>query len=193
MPLSSLFSNLFSSRSTKLQRRTSTLSRKKQIKDKPENEQVAVASDTRPSAPPHYQNHSDQQLQVAQIHLNDDSSTRGNSLKLLRMDSAFPESFWDIGNYKYVLKRCDNGNKLSGELSDMISERAKLEEAYAKSIKQWSKKWSDHLNNESTEYESTKDAWYAFLEAGNQTADIHSETCKVRTCLLFFSRVLLEK
>lgn len=33
------------------------------------------------------------------------------------------ENFWDLGNYKYALKRCDNGYKLGGELVDMISER----------------------------------------------------------------------
>jgi hypothetical protein len=60
----------------------------------------------------------------------------------------------------------------------MISERAKLEETYAKSIKQWNKKWSQHLNNESSEYETTKSAWKAFLDAGIQTSDIHLDMCK---------------
>ena len=87
-------------------------------------------------------------------------------------------SFWDIGNYKYALKRCDNGHKLGSELIDMISERAKLEENYAKSIRQWNKKWSQHLNNESSEYETTKLAWKAFLDAGIQTSDIHLDMCK---------------
>ncbi len=39
-------------------------------------------------------------------------------------------SFWDIGKYKIALKRCDNGQKLADELSEMISERAKIEDNY---------------------------------------------------------------
>jgi hypothetical protein len=97
--------------------------------------------------------------------------------RLNRLDST-PESFWDIGNYKYALKRYDNGAKLAQDLTDMISERAKLEEAYAKSLRQWSKKWYDYLQNESTEYETSKDAWYAYLDMGNRAADVHQDACK---------------
>ena len=69
------------------------------------------------------------------------------------------ESFWDIGKYKIALKRCDNGQKLATDLSELISERAKLEDNYGKSIKAWSQKWTDTLNKEAIEYESTKEAW----------------------------------
>lgn len=43
--------------------------------------------------------------------------------------------FWDIGGYKAVLERCDNGCKLSDDLKKMIEKRAKLEKDYANSIK----------------------------------------------------------
>lgn len=89
-----------------------------------------------------------------------------------------PVSFWDIGNYKYALKRCDNGQKLANEMVEMISERADLEKNYAKSIRQWNKKWTEYLNNETSEYETTKTGWKAFLDAGNQTSEIHLDMCK---------------
>lgn len=183
MPLGSLFSSLncASSRSSKLKRRTSRLNRRQKDTDGAENE-----LDNRPQAPPSQSSHSLARKKPTAPSSGDDyeagnqslSDKSHHSLKLLRMDSVFQESFWDIGNYKYTLKRCDNGSKLASELAAMISERAKLEDAYAKSIKQWSKRWYDHLQNESTEYESTKDTWYAFLDAGNRTADIHSDLCK---------------
>jgi hypothetical protein len=60
----------------------------------------------------------------------------------------------------------------------MISERAKLEESYAKSIRQWNKKWSEHLNSETSEYETSKAAWRAFLDASYLTSEIHLDMCK---------------
>ena len=86
-------------------------------------------------------------------------------------------NFWDIGNYKYVLARCDDGQKLGVELMEMISERAKVEEAYAKSLQQWHKKWTYHLRTKSDEYETSKDMWQNFANTGNQCADIHLEMC----------------
>jgi len=88
------------------------------------------------------------------------------------------KSFWDIGNYKYTVKRCDNGNKLAQELAEMISERAKLEESYGKSLQSWHRKWTNHLNEDSPEYETTKLAWHAFLDANVKTADIHFDLSK---------------
>lgn len=171
MPLSSVFSSLncASSKSSKLQRRTSNLNKKKTGGSSSSNSAPSfpinnspiepTTNSSSPSAPPPYIHQTIEQLP-------DLTMTTTSKKKLFaRMDSTPEgESFWDIGNYKYVLRRCDNGNKLSAELADMITERAKLEEAYAKSLRQWAKKWSDHLDNESAEYGTTKDAWHAFLE-----------------------------
>lgn len=87
-------------------------------------------------------------------------------------------SFWDIGNYKFTLKRCDNGYVLSDKLINMLSERAKIEEDYSKSLKQWSKKWNSYLDRNSSEGEETKKGWKGLLEVGNQSAELHLELCK---------------
>lgn len=73
------------------------------------------------------------------------------------------QSFWEVGRFKIALKRCDNGSKLANDLSDLISERAKLEDNYGKALKNWSNKWTDHLNKDSSEYETTKDAWVSLF------------------------------
>jgi hypothetical protein len=39
-------------------------------------------------------------------------------------------------------------------------------------------KWSKYLDKTSTEYETTKDGWYAFLSLGDNIADIHLDTSK---------------
>lgn len=164
MPFTSMLSSLncASSRSSKLQKRTSSMNKKKSAeKTSASTSRLNIepnASSSSPSAPLAYQQSSSEQLP-------DLTQTTKLGRGLRRLDSTpNGESFWDIGNYKYVLKRCDNGNKLSSELADMITERGKLEESYAKSLRQWAKKWSDHLENESNEYGTTKDAWYGFLE-----------------------------
>jgi hypothetical protein len=64
------------------------------------------------------------------------------------------KSFWSIGGYKAVLTRCEDGHELGNRLVDMLTDRAKIEDTYAKSLIQWKKKWVDHLNSESTEYAS---------------------------------------
>ena len=89
------------------------------------------------------------------------------------------ESFWEPGNFKVALKRCDNGHKLGDELADMITERAKLEEQYVKSLRAWYKKWDEHLRSrESSEYESTKSGWLTFVRLGEQTAAVHAGMAK---------------
>ena len=77
-----------------------------------------------------------------------------------------------------LLSRCDNGYKLGSDLSEMISDRAKLEDNYGKSIKAWSTKWKNQLEKESPEYETTKEAWSAFLEAGSKQANVHIDLSK---------------
>ena len=43
--------------------------------------------------------------------------------------------FWEIGGYKILLDRCDNGLKLTTDLKTMIEKRANLEKDYASSLK----------------------------------------------------------
>ena len=86
------------------------------------------------------------------------------------------KNFWEVGNYKYTVKRCFNGYTLGTELATMISERADIEEAYAKSLQQWHKQWTEHLRHKTTEYETGRDSWQAMLNTGNLVADIHMDT-----------------
>jgi hypothetical protein len=88
------------------------------------------------------------------------------------------KNFWNIGNYKYAVERCENGFKLGNELIDMINERASIEETYAKSLKEWHKKYTNHLRNKSDEYETSKDAWQALANTANLTSEIHMDTSR---------------
>jgi hypothetical protein len=60
----------------------------------------------------------------------------------------------------------------------MISERADIEKAYAKSLKAWSKKWNDYLQKGS-EYGSMKMTYYAALNEADKIAEIHLNTHNV--------------
>lgn len=71
----------------------------------------------------------------------------------------------------------------------MINERAEIEETYAKSLKEWHKKYTNHLRTKSDEYETSKDAWQAFANTGNLTAEIHLETS--RNFNFFLKKILI--
>lgn len=93
---------------------------------------------------------------------NGDKSTADTDLYLPQTDS-----FWEVGQpnwllpdwlyrfavflrrqinkYSRVVKRCDDGNKLTTDLLCMINERAELEKAFSKMLKGWSKKWSEYV------------------------------------------------
>lgn len=50
------------------------------------------------------------------------------------------DSFWEVGQYKRTVKRCEDGNKLCNDMVQMIAERADIEKTYSKNLKAWSKK-----------------------------------------------------
>lgn len=85
------------------------------------------------------------------------------------------DSFWEIGQYKRTVKRTEESYKLCNDLMQMLSERASLEKMYAKSLKTWSKKWSDYLDKSSSEYGSMKLTWQALLNESTRLSDIHTK------------------
>ncbi|KRX68982.1 Protein kinase C and casein kinase substrate in neurons protein 1, partial [Trichinella sp. T9] len=82
------------------------------------------------------------------------------------------ESFWEIGQYKRSVRRIEDAPRLCSELSLLIRERSEIEAAYAKSLQQWSKKWSEHVDK-GVEYGSAQEAWKAILQEGRSKADLH--------------------
>lgn len=88
------------------------------------------------------------------------------------------DSFWEIGQYKRTVKRCEDGYKVCNDLTQMFADRADIEKAYAKSLKSWSKKWNDYLNKGS-EYGSMKATWMSALNEADKVAEIHQTTHNV--------------
>ncbi|XP_054165404.1 protein kinase C and casein kinase substrate in neurons protein 2-like isoform X2 [Oppia nitens] len=85
---------------------------------------------------------------------------------------AGSDSFWEPGNYKKTTKRAEDGSKLCNDLILLIKERSEIEQNYAKSLKQWSKKWSD-LIEKGPEYGTTEAAWKAVLVEADRRCDVH--------------------
>ncbi|UJR21133.1 hypothetical protein I4U23_024232 [Adineta vaga] len=98
---------------------------------------------------------------------NGDKSNADNDLYLPQTDS-----FWEIGKYNRVVKRCDDGNKLTTDLLSMINERAELEKSFSKMLKGWSKKWSDYVAK-SSEFGSMTAAWKAIMAEADASAEVH--------------------
>ena len=88
------------------------------------------------------------------------------------------DSFWEIGQYKRTVKRCEDGYRLCNDVVQMIAERADLEKQYAKSLKAWSKRWQEYLQKGS-EYGSMRVAWSSSLVEADKLAEIHMSTHNV--------------
>lgn len=88
------------------------------------------------------------------------------------------DSFWEIGQYKRTVKRCEDGYRLCNDIVQLISERADIEKAYSKSLKTWSKKWNEYLQKGS-EYGTMKSTWMSSLNEADRLAEIHLATHNV--------------
>ena len=93
---------------------------------------------------------------------------------LLKYDEPKSDSFWDIGNYRKVVKRIEDGLRLCGDLVKMAQERAEIESKYSKSLQHWSKKWEDIIGK-GPEYGSIEVGWKASLQESTKIAEIHME------------------
>ncbi len=87
-------------------------------------------------------------------------------------------TFFQIGQYKRTVKRCEEGNRVCNDVMQMIAERADIEKTYSKSLKSWTKKWNEYLQKGS-EYGSMKSTWSAALIEADRIADIHLQTHNV--------------
>lgn len=98
-------------------------------------------------------------------------------------DGLFPptsDSFWEPGNYKKTTKRTEDGSKLCNDLITLIKERADIEQAYAKSLKTWSRKWLDVIEK-GPEYGTTESAWKGVIIEADKRCDL---SLKIRDDLL---------
>lgn len=91
---------------------------------------------------------------------------------------ASSDSFWEVGQYKRTVKRCEDGHKLCNDVVQMIAERAEIEKSYSKNLKGWTKKWNDYLLKGS-EYGTMRSTWMAALNEADKLAEIHSTTHNV--------------
>ena len=87
-------------------------------------------------------------------------------------DESKTDSFWEIGNYRRVVKRVDDGQRLCTDLIKMAQERAEIEAKYAKSLQHWSKKWEEMIVK-GPEYGSVEVGWKSGFQEAIKVADIH--------------------
>lgn len=83
------------------------------------------------------------------------------------------DSFWEIGNYKRTTKRIEDGNRLCDDLMKLVSERAEIEKMYAKSLKEWAKKWNNIIEK-GPEYGTTEAAWKGVLMEAEHRYELHT-------------------
>lgn len=87
------------------------------------------------------------------------------------------QSFWDIGNYRKVVKRVDDGARLTSDLHKMVQERAEIEAKYSKQLQHWSKKWEDSIFK-GPEYGTIEASCKATCLEAARLASIHEECQK---------------
>lgn len=83
------------------------------------------------------------------------------------------DSFWEIGNYKRTTKRIEDGNRLCDDLMKLVAERAEIEKMYAKSLKEWAKKWNNIIEK-GPEYGTTEAAWKGVLMEAEHRYELHT-------------------
>jgi len=83
------------------------------------------------------------------------------------------KNFWEIDGFENAINRVNDGNELSLDFIEMISERAKIEDNYAKALKSWQKKWSQDYEKEQV-YGTTKIAMKAVVDTADKVADVHA-------------------
>ncbi|GFW30904.1 protein kinase C and casein kinase substrate in neurons protein 1 [Trichonephila clavipes] len=85
---------------------------------------------------------------------------------------AGSDSFWEPGNYKKTTKRVEDGFRLSNDMITLIQERCEIEKVFAKSLRNWSKKWNE-LIEKGPEYGTTEAAWKSALVEADRRCDMH--------------------
>lgn len=81
-------------------------------------------------------------------------------------------NFWELDGYENAIDRCNQGHTLTNNVINMFTERAQIEEEYAKKLKDWQDKWYEKVDD-SSESKSTKNALQSFLKTGTKVAEIH--------------------
>ncbi|CAH1787194.1 unnamed protein product [Owenia fusiformis] len=84
------------------------------------------------------------------------------------------DSFWEVHQYKRTVKRIDDASKLCNELTLMIQDRADIEKAYAKSLRNWSRVWNEKIEK-GPEYGTTEAGWKGTLTEADRVAELHFE------------------
>eukprot|EP00050_Salpingoeca_kvevrii_P008282 m.301959 g.301959 ORF g.301959 m.301959 type:complete len:538 (-) comp14977_c0_seq1:426-2039(-) len=85
-----------------------------------------------------------------------------------------PGNFWDVGAYKRVTKRIDDGLSLLDDYQTLVRERAMIEHKYASMLRAWSKRWDHKIEKGSEDTAGTlRPAWFALLREADSTADVH--------------------
>eukprot|EP00041_Stephanoeca_diplocostata_P019657 m.427670 g.427670 ORF g.427670 m.427670 type:complete len:547 (+) comp21363_c1_seq17:197-1837(+) len=87
-------------------------------------------------------------------------------------------NFWEIGEYKRVIKRIDDGGTHVDDFRQMVQERAGIEKKYAGMLKEWSKRWEGKLDRHPSSAQDTslQTAWRSVLSESTSTSETHSET-----------------
>lgn len=105
------------------------------------------------------------------------SATLNRSEEDLLDVQARSESFWDIGNYKKVVKRIDDSARLCSDFIKMAQERAEIEAKYARHLQVWAKKWED-IVTKGPEYGTLEAGWKATFRGASRIAEVHSDMCR---------------
>lgn len=82
------------------------------------------------------------------------------------------DSFWEPGNYKRTTKRIEDSFRLCNDLILLIQERSEIEKTYAKSLRNWSKKWNETIEK-GPEYGTTEAAWKGALVEAERRCEMH--------------------
>lgn len=83
------------------------------------------------------------------------------------------DSFWDIGNYKRVVRRMEDGARLCADFAKMAAERAEIEAKHSRHLAAWARKWED-LVARGPESGSLEAGWRGALTEAARLSEVHA-------------------
>jgi len=86
------------------------------------------------------------------------------------------DNFWELGAYRRIIKRVDEGAFLVDEFKTMVQERAMIERKYSSMLKDWAKKWETRIEKspECQEYSIYK-GWHKLINESTALSKKHAQ------------------
>lgn len=84
------------------------------------------------------------------------------------------DSFWEVGNYKWIVKCIDDGYCLCNDLMNCVQECVKIEKVYGQQFMDWVKCWCQFIEK-GLQYGSLEWVWGVIMMEVDKVSELYQE------------------